>query len=315
MTFWNGMPMATGVVALLAGSVACSSSPPPTTPSRTPVNATARSSTSAAPSISETSCPLRSDEAETPPGGLVEHARACDAGNAEACAAAGEDLRLRSSAPGRLERAVAYYQRACAAGSSSGCSDLARAFRSGLGVAVDYDEAKRLYALACDRGHAHACAGMGDMYEHQVPGARDPALAAKYYDKACQLGGATGCAGLGEMYQLGHGVAADADKALELYTVACRCQNSYGCLHGARLAEKLRREDAAHTLYRLALLVNQARCDAGDPFECSLLGDQYRDGKGVPRDLERAFELYTYGCENHMSAGCEGLESLLELTK
>ena len=60
-----------------------------------------------------------------------------------------------------------------------------------------------------------------------------------------------------------------------------------------------------------AFELNHAKCEAGDPYHCSLLGDAYRDGKGVTKDTRRAFELYQFGCENGMQAGCDGLDSLV----
>jgi uncharacterized protein len=254
-------------------------------------------------------------EDETAPLPFSDHLRACEAGNAESCDDAATLLRRRSSASPDIAQAVSLYRRACSGGSAAGCANLALRYRSGDGVAVDYDEAKRLYGIACARGFAHGCAGMGDMFEHQVEWGRDSEKAAEYYDKACRLGSSVGCAALGELYEKGHGVPATLERAVRLYTTSCVCGSSYGCLNAARLAEQEASVKLADALYGIAAKLNRTECDSGDPYYCSLLGDQYRDGHGVPKDPKRAAELYEYGCRNHMTAGCDGLRSLRDQAK
>jgi TPR repeat protein len=155
------------------------------------------------------------------------------------------------------------------------------------------------------------------MFQYQVSLAADSATAAKHYSRACALESSVGCAALADFYRTGTGVAMDVAKALELYTRACRLGSGYGCTGAGKLITATQPTDGtAIGFYERAFARNSAECDEGDPYHCSLLGDAYREGLGVKKDFKRAFELYKYGCENGMRAGCDGLQALItELEK
>jgi hypothetical protein len=74
--------------------------------------------------------------------------------------------------------------------------------------------------------------------------------------------------------------------------------------------ERDRLQQRASDLYRRAFDLSSAGCKKGDPLHCSLLGDAYRDGKGVAKNLDQARLLYTIGCNGQMAVGCDGLRSL-----
>jgi TPR repeat protein len=51
----------------------------------------------------------------------------------------------------------------------------------------------------------------------------------------------------------------------------------------------------------------QAGCDAGRYADCVDLGNDYEDGKGVPKDLARAHALWQRACDGGNGVGCLNL--------
>ena len=47
-----------------------------------------------------------------------------------------------------------------------------------------------------------------------------------------------------------------------------------------------------------------AQCDRGSAGSCAILGRSYQLGRGVPKDLARATELFTKGCAAHAAPAC-----------
>ncbi|HKO50753.1 MAG TPA: tetratricopeptide repeat protein [Polyangiaceae bacterium] len=242
---------------------------------------------------------------------LAVYERACQDQCADACNIAGVTYRIGPQELRNDTTAAMFFQRACAGRSASGCCHLALMHRMGRGVPQDYDAAKKAYAKACDAGDGDGCGGLGDMFEHQVSFASDSEKAARHYSRGCELGSAISCAGLADLYRAGRGVSADANRALDLYKRGCVQGSSYGCTGAAKLLEQDPATAAkAEEFARTAVKLNTAECDDGDPYNCSLLGDAYREGRGVQKDLNRAFQLYQSGCKNGMQAGCDGLRAL-----
>ena len=109
---------------------------------------------------------------------------------------------------------------------------------------------------------------------------------------------------LAECCEAGYGVAVDSARALELYRQAEARGNKDALGHLSRYAFNYSglQHDSAEC-YRLA----KASADAGAPYGVYRLGWCYRRGVGVPRDLQRARQLY----EQSMNMGCvQALEAV-----
>jgi TPR repeat protein len=105
-----------------------------------------------------------------------------------------------------------------------------------------------------------------------------------------------------DRYKAGRGVEVDPNHALELYERACAAESSLGCSGQARMLEWAPAE-AEHVkkLEAHAAELNDTRCKQGDDFYCTLLGDAYKDGRGVTKDLRRALQLYGAACRNGLT--------------
>src|SRR5688572_16500630 len=62
--------------------------------------------------------------------------------------------------------AVGLYSKACDGGDASACATLGVMYAEGQGVAEDEERAAALYQKACDRGAAGGCSGLAYMYEN-----------------------------------------------------------------------------------------------------------------------------------------------------
>jgi TPR repeat protein len=239
---------------------------------------------------------------------LTAYRSACAAGCAAACDSAGT---LRKQGPPELRNdsdAAALFERGCAAKIAHACVELGFMYRTGRGVAGDYEAAVKAYRSACDLNDGDGCAGIGDLARDR---AGDNAAAAAAYAEGCDLGSGLACALLGDLYKIGRGVSLDPERALEFYERACEKDGCAGCASAARMLE-LSPADApkVEAFEQKVLKLGTPRCDAGDAYHCSLLGDAYRDGRGIAKDPVRARKLYRTGCDGGIPRGCDGLKSL-----
>jgi uncharacterized protein len=322
--YMNDLRIPQSLARLLSSTLilACASTPAPVPP------APGRAA-SAAPGrvpMAEAECERRwqdahSGNAAEPRVAYDRYAVACNEGCGLACWNAGS-LFQRPPRLGRDDaKALAYYRRACELGSGIGCAAVAFSYRMGWGLEHDYEEAKRYYRIGCELAFGPSCGGLGDMFETQLEGPADSTEAARDYLRACELHDGAGCAAAAELYEKGRGVGRDEQRACALYLEGCHRGSASGCAELARILEAKnalsgneRAENLGNAaeLYRHAVEVNRKACDNGDPQACSELGDAYRGGKGVARDLEEARRLYRIGCEGEMGLGCDGLRALGE---
>jgi TPR repeat protein len=296
------------LLVVLAAS-ACGSSAPERPAVHTPA-AKDQSSTDSKPRRKQT-CEERLKLAETRTtleAKLDAYRSACNAGCATACDSAGT---LRKQGPPELRNesdAVALFERGCAAKITHACVELGFLYRTGRGVAGDYEAALKSYKTACDLEDGDGCAGLGDLARDR---AGDYRAAAEQYAAGCDFGSGLACAALGDLYKIGRGVSLDPEKALEYYERGCSKDGSAGCAAAARMLE-LSTADAPkiETFEQKVLKLSGPRCEAGDAYHCSLLGDAYRDGRGVPKDPVRARRLSKIGCDGGIPRGCDGLKLL-----
>jgi TPR repeat protein len=206
----------------------------------------------------------------------VLYAKACTAGVQLACAGMGL---MSLYGVGGVPRDVAKYleltERACNAGEARGCSNLGFAYQDGKGVAIDKLKATALYERACAGGFPAGCSNYGIALRDGFRGTPDPRQALAKFELACNANLPSGCSNVGFAYRAGVGAPPDASLAVARFQRACDADKS-------------------------------PEAGAG----CRELGNQYMDGKGVERNVERGMALYQQGCKLGDASACFGLMNL-----
>lgn len=150
--------------------------------------------------------------------------------------------------------------------------------------------------LACDPADGRACLVEGMRYESAFGRGRSLEAAARHYAAACDAGEALGCYNLGAMLY-----SADpehnARRAHALYQKSCDGGEPKGCANLAYLESKAGNTEQAVTLYEQA-------CDQGAMIGCTNLADMAQNGRGVPRDIGRAADLFERACWGGVSSAC-----------
>ncbi|HEX4422280.1 MAG TPA: hypothetical protein VH165_30415 [Kofleriaceae bacterium] len=113
--------------------------------------------------------------------------------------------------------------RACETGDAKACALVAElAWDGGYGHAFDPAAALRYAQRGCNGHDALACALLGRHHANGVATPWAPAAAVAAFEVACQGGAGLGCLELGTMYARGHGVDADPGKAAAYFARAKR---------------------------------------------------------------------------------------------
>lgn len=113
-------------------------------------------------------------------------------------------------------------------------------------------------------------------------------------EKACDDGDKKECRMVGYRYLLGLRVPKDKLKAAKWYEKGCNSDNTENCISAANIYTD---EDVDQYKFKVNELY-QIACDGGDSDGCTNLGIRYHLGKGVRKDVFKAFELYKKVCED-----------------
>jgi hypothetical protein len=140
-----------------------------------------------------------------------------------------------------------------------------------------------------------ACNDLGDKYAEGKGGLPpDPAKGATYYEKACDKGMRLACRNLGNLYIEGRGVAVNRVKGIELLDRSCAAGLGLACDELGDVYDQGKANgsiDAAK-----AVNVYARGCDIHSGRSCRMLGKHYKDGSGVPKDVNRGIGYYEKGC-------------------
>jgi TPR repeat protein len=171
---------AAGVLAALAGSGGCKTSPDS--------EAVPEGIPRAAPSVM-TIANVMGDCEDVP---LCE--RECNAGQADSCRRLAVTYEFGKSDAGRDETAgTKYFDRACALGNANGCVSSGQMHEYGHGVPKDPTEATAAYGRACTLGYQVGCANLAIMLENGRGVPKDIERAKVLYDGACKAGAGLAC--------------------------------------------------------------------------------------------------------------------------
>lgn len=192
------------------------------------------------------------------PNEPADCATQCDKGDGESCNTLGVLTWHGEGVRADRAGATAFFDKACKQSSPEGCANFASSLRTGLGVTKDLARAVELSLKACGDGVAAACYAAGnDLFFGQgVPTDRERAV--RILDLACRGGEHQACSDLGV--------------------------SVLGGLGGLR-----KNDGVAADLFKRA-------CDGGALVGCTNYAYMVEFGKGVPKDIPRAANIYGRAC-------------------
>lgn len=227
--------------------------------------------------------------------------KAADAGSAEAQFALGFLLQSGLGVEQSNDKAKAAYQKALEKGIMAARNNL------GLLQASTGEDPKKSIGLvedAATAGYAPAQVSMGQLYLEGMQAAgitKDLDQARVWLERAEGAGDADGALALGQMYEQGVGVPQDQAKALSFYQKMADRGNAESMIRlGAKLigGQGIKGDPAKGKEW-----IEKAVA-AGAPGAKTALAQIYESGTGtekepgIPRDLKKAYELYTQVAES-----------------
>ncbi len=159
--------------------------------------------------------------------------RACNSGDAEACAAASDYfLTGRAELPDPA-RARDTLFRSCDLGRLASCQPLAEFYARGVGGDVDLDRAFELNEISCSTAQirsAETCVAAADfVLLNMEEGVERDQQVRTFVERACRIGHDTGCALHADNLEFGIGGAVDLTGAEQARDRACRLGHEASC--------------------------------------------------------------------------------------
>lgn len=279
------------------------------------------------------------------------YAKACEAGNGEACVTAAERFLWNYDYATGLK----LFEKACDLYQPNACTRAGYEYQNGYQIPQDLPRAYILFQTACNRGDVEGCISTGNML---LQGKDDnslkpkPQQAAVYFEQACNYyGNTSACSTLAGLYEAGtvngkpemqlalqyyeascfaweswdtsscmkvvrhrsEGAMKDALSAARAQIVVCR---NYGSLDDCKKADKMLREANADSYTRDELRSRlDAACNMAYPIEsaCLALALFYRDGSfAISRDPAMARSILQTSCDRYSAVACYQLAETLE---
>lgn len=216
-------------------------------------------------------------------------------------------------------------EKGCDLKSGRACAMLGSELEEGeRGLVADATKAARFYDRACDLGSARSCIVLAVMVDDGRGAARNAPRAAKVRAKAellekpaphavasaaeLALGEAQCRKGQDALRCISAGIAAqdtDAVKAEELFRLGCTLDKSNCALWGFAV-DRFRRDDASRGLR----ILEEGCTGQSNSLACVVLADLNHAGyKSIPRNEQRAAELYEKACTLGDPIGCRATAS------
>jgi len=170
---------------------------------------------------------------------------------------------------------------------------------------TDQDVLQRFMADA-KGGNSVAAVWLGQMYYSGFGTSRDDVQATQWFKRAAELGNPDGAYHYGYMRMYGHGVAADPVDAVGWYKRAAEAGSARGELSyaSALIAGNGIARNEALAVPMMKSLVARNMTLSSDPdireaqaLMAGLLGDFYRSGTGVDKDINEAVRWYSLAAE------------------
>ena len=206
-------------------------------------------------------------------------------------------------------RALAIFKIACDLGSGDGCT------RAGIELeALDRDQARALYRKACELGYSYGCSNLANLRDDVKEPKRDRASALELWQQACDLGQPASCEFLAWQFHKGDRVSRDRARALALRQ------------RGARFLRKECDDDQLDSCVELhewllfkpglfdpvaAHAAASKACKGKNLKGCNAVAGDHQWGRGIDRDLTRAYQLYEQTCNAGHAPACGQQASLM----
>lgn len=174
-------------------------------------------------------------------------------------------------------------------------------YRNGEVVEKDDSQAVSWYRKAADQGFAPAQHLLGKCYDYGIGVQKDIAQAVSWYRKAADQGEAEGQAFLGRCYENGVGVPQNTSTAIKWYEKSA----DQGCSYGQQQLGAYYYFEG-HNMTQAFILLNKA-AEQGESSAQALLGQCYRDGDGVDKNLDKAVKWYQESADQGNGLGLYGL--------
>ncbi len=262
---------------------------------------------------------------------------ACASGSTHACTSLGVRMWFGDAVPKDVAKAAAAFQRSCQKNDALACVDEGKAKSiedldfwaklcgAGIGEACleagdkirfgaaasthSPGEGAQFYERGCNAGVAFACARLAYHAGTGLAMTRDDARMFTLFEKSCACGSDVGCSGVAFGYRDGRGAARDFGRAKSLFESLCRRNVESACVHLGYMLEVGQggppESDRAKALYRHAC--DDANRDTEGSQGCYMLGQMFRDGRGVTQDDKSAYDLFDQACQLQQSSACREL--------
>lgn len=166
-----------------------------------------------------------------------------------------------------------------------------------------YDKAYEYYKIAADNKHPTANWAIGYMYYTGKIGTKskhDQYLSFKYFNKARKLKCSNAFNSLGLIVLNGtfaH-INTNKEKAIDLFKISASLENVYAYNNLGKIYENDENLSLAFSYY-------EKSANIGESWACNKVGEFYRKGIYVKKDLKKAFEYYEKSSDTPIFTLCE----------
>lgn len=170
-------------------------------------------------------------------------------------------------------------------------------------VAGDFKKAYQYFSLSAAQGNSDAQSNLGALYETGKGVSKDFKKAYEYYLLSAKQGNPNGHANIGALYLHGHGVPLDYHKSVQLLTIAINHPQHPNSDAQSNLGVMCEIGKGLPKDMQKAFHYYGLSEKQENPYGQYNLGAMYRDGKGVPQDQQKAFQYFLLSAEkNHPDA-------------
>jgi hypothetical protein len=189
-------------------------------------------------------------------------------------------------------QAAAWFQKAADQKNPQGQVALGQLYLKGLGVAEDPQKAMRLFLLAADQQYVPVYSQLAWMFGQGIGVKADVEQEVAFTRRAADHGDLEACYQMSIFYEEGHGVNKDEAQA-ELWLAEAAKGGSVRAVQ--RLFEKSEAGELSDSGLKTVAEIVEQRARRGDLESAFHLGFLYAEGLGVPKDVHEAQKWFEIG--------------------
>ena len=198
-----------------------------------------------------------------------------------------------------IDKAIHWYTKAAEQHESDALLNLGALYYHGKGVEQNCQKAFDYLMKSANTRNAEALGNIGTMYNKGKCFKRDAQKAISYFQQAAEAGAYKYYTYIGQLYHTGDGVKRNRKQALHYFHQASERHDPEGICHEAACYYN---GDGTKKDYDKAFqLVTSLKSEERTGIGCGVLGECYRLGRGVKKDLHQAAywynQAYTKGYE------------------